>query len=115
MIVLTKTLLTIFIAVMEEAFQQLLSKLSGQLSVDSCVEIADLYGLSDDFRKRMTESSDPGRVLFDELSREKLVTATSISSLDTALVRTENAHLADDVKEYRRRYVTFATTIFTLL
>ncbi|KAJ8019381.1 Netrin receptor UNC5B-a [Holothuria leucospilota] len=100
---------------MEKYFQELVNKLSGQLDVDSCLEIAGIFRLSSGLKDRVKESSDPGKVIFDELVQEQLITAASVSALDVALTRCGKVVLAEDVKAYRHRNAPFPTTIFTLL
>ncbi|KAJ8023860.1 Netrin receptor UNC5B-b [Holothuria leucospilota] len=100
---------------MEKSFQELVSKLSGQLDMDSCLEIAGIFRSSSELKDRMKKSSEPGKVIFDELIQEQLITAAGVSALDVALTRCGKVVLAEDVKAYRRRNATFPTTIFTLL
>ncbi|KAJ8023737.1 UNC5C-like protein [Holothuria leucospilota] len=100
---------------MEKSFQELVSKLSGQLDRDSCLEIAGIFRLSSDLKDRVKKSSEPGKVIFDELIQEQLITAASVSALDVALTRCGKVVLAEDVRAYRHRNATFPTTIYTLL
>ncbi|KAJ8023723.1 Netrin receptor UNC5B-a [Holothuria leucospilota] len=99
---------------MEKSFQDLVSKLSGQLDVVSCLEIAGIFRLSSNLKDRVKESSEPGKVIFDELIQEQFITAAYVSALDVALTRCGKVDLAEDVKAYRLRNPTFPTTIFTL-
>ncbi|KAJ8023841.1 Serine/threonine-protein kinase MRCK alpha [Holothuria leucospilota] len=100
---------------MEKSFRELVSKLSGQLDMDSCLEIVGIFRLSSELKDRVKKSSEPGKVIFDELIQEQLITAASVSALDVALTRCGKVVLAEDVKAYRLRNPTFPTTIFTLL
>ncbi|KAJ8023733.1 Netrin receptor UNC5B-b [Holothuria leucospilota] len=100
---------------MEESFQELVSKLSGQLDVDSCLEIAGIFRLSSDLKDRVKKSTEPGKILFDKLVQEQFITAASVSALDVALTRCGKVVLAEDVKAYRLRNPTFPTATFTLL
>ncbi|KAJ8023847.1 Netrin receptor UNC5B-b [Holothuria leucospilota] len=100
---------------MEKSFEELVSKLSGQLDMDSCLEIAGMFRLSSDLKDRVKKSSEPGKVIFEELIQEQLITAASVSALDVALTRCGKVVLAEDVRTYRHRNATFPTTIYTLL
>lgn len=100
---------------MEKSFQELLSTLSEHLCLESCLEMAEMFGLRAELRDKLMKSSEPGSVFFDEIVNEQLISASNVSSLDVILTRTDNLHLAEHVREYRRRNVTFPTTISKLL
>ncbi|XP_071849141.1 uncharacterized protein [Apostichopus japonicus] len=93
-----------------KAFDQLKQNLSVHLDVDQSTLLANIFQLSEEGITDIKEHKTPGTLLLEKLTKNSLISPTSITKLENALTEQGNEKCAKLVREFRsKNHVVEAT------